>query len=48
MEIEANVYICRNIMEMFNAMFLEPTVDKEQGQGELEKQPLLVSYWTTT
>ena len=46
MEIEANVYICRNIMEMFNAMFLELTGDKEQGQGELEqiKQPLLVSY----
>ena len=37
MEIEANVYICRNIMEMFNAMFLELTGDKEQGQGELEQ-----------
>jgi len=46
MEIEANFYSCRNRMEMFNAMFLELTGDKEQGQGELEqiKQPLLVSY----
>jgi hypothetical protein len=38
MEIEANFYICRNIMEMFNEMFLELTGDKSQKKNEKEKR----------